>query len=498
MDGVPAVQQCPIAPGKTFTYRFLADLYGSSWYHSHYSQQYTAGIVGAMIIHGPKNYDYDIDIGPVFLQDHYHKPYFQLVQETMTPDITTSIGAGQSDNNLINGKNNFNCSSVPHTAPCNSNAGISKFTFQPGKWHRLRLINAGAEGLQHFSIDGHTMNVIAADFVPMVKSSHKVVPLGIGQRLDVLVYGSGKPGQSYWMRSTIQACSGANNPAALAVVYYPNANQGKPPTTQPWVDDLPPCLDLDSSLLTPFFPSTPQTPAESHNIELGFGPNATGYWLWTMNGGSYRGNYDKPTLLMTKAARKTMKPVNFPAYYNAYTTNPGNDTTQVVLWHLDNPFPVAHPIHFHGHNSYLLAQGTGKWDGTVTGNPNPPRRDVFLLPPSGHLVISYNATNPGVWPLHCHIAFHVSAGLFIQTVEQTDWIQKYMNIPSAFAQQCREWWAYSGHNVVCSHLFFSNNRSLKSILDCNFVKRVCLLELFLGQYFFCISGFDVAILVARF
>jgi FtsP/CotA-like multicopper oxidase with cupredoxin domain len=76
MDGVPAVQQCPIAPGKTFTYRFLADLYGSSWYHSHYSQQYTAGIVGAMIIHGPKNYDYDIDIGPVFLQDHYHKPYF--------------------------------------------------------------------------------------------------------------------------------------------------------------------------------------------------------------------------------------------------------------------------------------------------------------------------------------------------------------------------------------------------------------------------------------
>lgn len=39
-DGVPAVQQCPIAPGASFTYQFKADLYGTSWYHSHYSGQY--------------------------------------------------------------------------------------------------------------------------------------------------------------------------------------------------------------------------------------------------------------------------------------------------------------------------------------------------------------------------------------------------------------------------------------------------------------------------
>lgn len=31
MDGVPSVQQCPIAPGTSFTYRFKADLYGTSW-----------------------------------------------------------------------------------------------------------------------------------------------------------------------------------------------------------------------------------------------------------------------------------------------------------------------------------------------------------------------------------------------------------------------------------------------------------------------------------
>ncbi|KAK3676263.1 hypothetical protein LTR78_004013 [Recurvomyces mirabilis] len=39
MDGTPGVSQCPIAPGKTFTYRFRAELYGTSWWHGHYSAQ---------------------------------------------------------------------------------------------------------------------------------------------------------------------------------------------------------------------------------------------------------------------------------------------------------------------------------------------------------------------------------------------------------------------------------------------------------------------------
>lgn len=60
MDGVPGVQQCPIPPGGSFTYTFTADLYGTSWYHSHYSAQYAGGLVGPMIIHGPNHVSYDI------------------------------------------------------------------------------------------------------------------------------------------------------------------------------------------------------------------------------------------------------------------------------------------------------------------------------------------------------------------------------------------------------------------------------------------------------
>ncbi len=44
MDGVNGITQCPIAPGDTFTYRFRALQYGSSWYHSHYSLQVSLSV----------------------------------------------------------------------------------------------------------------------------------------------------------------------------------------------------------------------------------------------------------------------------------------------------------------------------------------------------------------------------------------------------------------------------------------------------------------------
>ena len=83
-----------------------------------------------------------------------------------------------SDNNLINGRNNFPCLTIALTdsTPCNSNAGTSSFQLTAGKAHRLRLINAGAEGIQKFSLDGHNLTVIANDFVPVVPYETQGMP----------------------------------------------------------------------------------------------------------------------------------------------------------------------------------------------------------------------------------------------------------------------------------------------------------------------------------
>lgn len=62
---------------------------------------------------------------------------------------------------------------------------------------------------------------------------------------------------------------------------------------------------------------------------------------------------------------------------------------------------------------FVLSEGLGEWDGSVEDANNPQRRDVQLLQPGGYMVVQIDAANPGVWPFHCHIAWHVSGGLYV-------------------------------------------------------------------------------------
>lgn len=67
-DGVPSVTQCPIAYGHNLTYTFKPEVAGTTWWHAHFSAQYTDGLFGPLIIHGSKYAEgYDIDLGPVLL-----------------------------------------------------------------------------------------------------------------------------------------------------------------------------------------------------------------------------------------------------------------------------------------------------------------------------------------------------------------------------------------------------------------------------------------------
>lgn len=201
MDGGPAFTQYPIPPDHSFTYRFKAERYGSTWYHAHYSAQYVDGATGPLIVHGPKNVPYDVDLGPLMLSDWYQSSYFPIVQSIVAPSLNPPIPT--SGNNLINGKMNFNFSKVLSGHTCTNNASVSKFKFQSGKTHRLRLIDSGAEGTQQFSIDNHITTVMANDFVPVQPYNTTVVTLGIGQRADVVLEVTGNSTSAYRIRSKI-------------------------------------------------------------------------------------------------------------------------------------------------------------------------------------------------------------------------------------------------------------------------------------------------------
>jgi FtsP/CotA-like multicopper oxidase with cupredoxin domain len=64
-------------------------------------------------------------------------------------------------------------------------------------------VNTGSNAVQKFAIDGHVMQVISNDFMPVEPYNTSMIALGVGQRADVIVYGSGKPEDKVWMRSNI-------------------------------------------------------------------------------------------------------------------------------------------------------------------------------------------------------------------------------------------------------------------------------------------------------
>ncbi|KJZ76403.1 hypothetical protein HIM_04132 [Hirsutella minnesotensis 3608] len=438
-DGVPGVDQCPIAPGQTYTYQFVADLYGSSWYHSHYSAQYAGGILGPMVIHGPVAEKYDIDVGPVLLTDWYHDSYFSLVEKTMSEAVK---GFFFSDNNLINGKNAYNCTVLGQDdrTPCTSDATLAKFRFRRGKIHRLRLVNAGAEGLQRFSIDGHTMKVIANDFVPVVPYETKVVTLGIGQRADVLVKANGYL-NSYWMRSNISTeCSLANNPDALAAIYYDDADPTELPQSTAWnVPDPATCLNDDLSLTKPQMQLPVPYPDLTLQIDVNQFTNASNISLWTMGNVTFRANYNSPTLLLSNAGN-----YSFDEEWNVKNVGAAKSVRVVV----NNLSKAAHPMHLHGYNMYILHVGKGRWDGSIVRPRNPERRDVIQLPGQSTVVMQFDAAgNPGVWPFHCHIAWHVSAGLLTQFLANPVGVRK-RRIPHVVAETCRQWSAFTDSVLV--------------------------------------------------
>jgi len=344
-DGVPAVQQCPIAPGSTFTYRFQADLYGTSFYHSHYSAQYVNGIIGAMIIYGPQNAQYDVDLGPIILQDWYHEDYYTLVEQVMAP-ASEGLLPPLSNNNLINGKANYPCANATGLI-CHPNAGISKFNFQTGKKYRLRLINAGAEGMQKFSIDGHQLTVIANDFVPLQPYTTDVVTLGIGQRTDVIVEANGKPTDAVWMRSTLgkSAFEGGCtlndgiSPESVAAIYYQKANTSIVPTTNSSVSTaaIETCANDPLSETIPFYSITPTAnPQISENVKITYQSNGT-HNLFYMNNSTFRADYNDPLLLEAKLGK-----TEFPSEWNVYDFGESKSIRLVVY---NYALTGAHPMH---------------------------------------------------------------------------------------------------------------------------------------------------------
>lgn len=63
------------------------------------------------------------------------------------------------------------------------------------------------------------------------------------------------------------------------------------------------------------------------------------------------------------------------------------------------------------------------------------------------MVMQIEQDNPGVWPFHCHIAWHVSGGLYFQILERPADLINDAQVPGVMAQTCRDWSSWTGGHV---------------------------------------------------
>ena len=134
--------------------------------------------------------------------------------------------------------------------------------------------------------------------------------------------------------------------------------------------------------------------------------------------------------------------------YLIISANGTNRTSQQTALHRTFA-PVAHPIHLHGHDFVLLAQQARPFspDDPKNGTfnyANPPRRDVALLPVGGYIAIGFKTDNPGVWIIHCHIAWHASSGLAMQVLERGPEIRLDAGFVQTKDKVCTDWREWYG------------------------------------------------------
>lgn len=293
-DGVPGITQCPIAPGETFTYKFKVTQYGTTWYHSHYSLQYTEGLYGALIIRGPTTADYDEDLGPLFLSDWSHTPNFASWIGKERYGVTESLTT-----TLINGTNTFNCSKAPDPQ-CIGDGKKFQTLFQPGKKYLIRLIHVATDSQFQFSIDGHKLKVIASDLVPIQPYDTDSIILSSGQRYDVIVEANAVPGD-YWLRGgwvAPGACQGAanDNPNDMTGIVRYDIASTKFPNSTSTVEVPTSCHDEPLESLVPHLKlnvtNIAGTTIEMLRVQL----NRDAVFQWTINSTSLIIDWENPTL----------------------------------------------------------------------------------------------------------------------------------------------------------------------------------------------------------
>lgn len=361
-------------------------------------------------------------MGHIFLNDWTHRTADEIYITAETS------GPPSLDNGLINGTNVYD-------------DGGSRFemTVAAGSTYRLRLVNGAIDTHFKFMVDSHNLTVIAMDLVPIVPYTTEVLSIGMGQRYDVILTASESSGD-FWLRAIPQTfCSDNDNADNIkGIVRYDSTSTSDPTSSAFTYTDN--CDDEAMTDLVPYLSMDASSNTEEDDFAVTVG-KSNNLFKWYMEATTFVVEWADPTLLQIIDGNTTFETSN-----HVIELDTANEWVYFII---ETTQAVPHPIHLHGHDFYVLAQGSGTYssdtvDLTLT---NPPRRDVAMLPASGYLVMAFYTDNPGAWLMHCHIGWHTSEGFALQLVERSTELAAITDYDT-MNSTCAAWETYASANAI--------------------------------------------------
>lgn len=282
-------------------------------------------------------------------------------------------------------------------SPTSGRGNYNQVTITKGKKYRLRLLNAAIDSYIHVSLDQHAMEVIAADFVPIKPFTTEWLLLAVGQRYDVVIDANQTPG-NYWFRVVQGGGINAKADGGRAIWTYEGSNSRTPSTSprREFSEGLEP--DMSPYWKQPVPSASFQNTLDTKITNAVVTPDGKSMVVWVLNKPIWI-DYAQPTMGYIMDGN-----TSYPETYNVIDARSGGNWNYWLIWTDPDKVSFDHPIHLHGHDFFVIGQGTGAYD-EATAKLNwetPVRRDTANLPARGWLALAFMSNNPGAWLMVSH------------------------------------------------------------------------------------------------
>ena len=400
MDGVPFVTQNPILPGKSFRYDFPLKQSGTYWMHSHYGLQEQLYNLAPLIIWTPEERAKADQSVVVTLSDFSFTSPEQILKALKggTPSMKEKA-PGKKVETMDSGKSS---GSMGKSAPAevvgqkwdDQNQRLVRtvlrapeadidvkydallanrrtlddpeiISVRPGESVLLRLIAASSS--QNFYVDTGTLEaeLLAVDGKAVRPVRGNFFQLGVAQRLDrkVIIPADG---------GAYPILAQGEGTKLLCGVVLSTKGASLPKLSRTGATSTAALDNTQEKRLRALNPLS-NRPID-RTLPAALGGNMMTY-VWTINDAAYP---NRNSLDIRKGERVGI----------TFTIST----------------KMGHPMHLHGHDFQVVEIDGEKISGAL--------RDTLMVPPGSKMTVAFDADNVGVWPLHCHLLYHLDTGMF--------------------------------------------------------------------------------------